>query len=137
MLARIPDVCHLPLLEIAKLRDHGRQSCYGLPDASRIPEDDLPLWRVHEIDEIVVNVGVAETVFPNEGLEVRTGTNGDFMAGFHQCSAQCDIGLNIASGTNRRNQDLHADASLAYVMLSAAAKPRREQQKIREWLSFD
>lgn len=68
---------------------------------------------MHEIDEIVVNVGIAETVFPYEGLEVRTGANGDFMAGLHQCSAQCDIGLNITSCTNRHNQDLYADASLA------------------------
>jgi hypothetical protein len=68
---------------------------------------------VHEINEIVVNVGIAETVFPYEGLEVRTGTNGDCMAGRHQCSAQCDIGLNITSRTNRQNQDFHVDASLA------------------------
>ena len=67
------------------------------------PEDDLPLWCVHEIDEVVVNVGIAETVFPYEELEVRTGANGDFIAELHQCSAQCDTELNITSCTNRHN----------------------------------
>ena len=112
LLARRPDVRHLPLLELAELRDHGRRSFQGLPEASRVPEDDLPLWRVHEIDEVVVDVGIAEPVFPYEGLEVRTGANGDFMAGPLQCSTQCDIGLNITSCTYRHNQDLHADTFL-------------------------
>jgi len=41
--ARRSDVCHLPLLEIAQLRDHGRQGYQGFPGATRIAEDDLPL----------------------------------------------------------------------------------------------
>jgi len=75
---------------------------------------------VHEINEIVVNVSIAETVFTYKGLEVCTGTNGDFIAGHRQCPAQCDVWLNITSRTNRYNQDFHADASLANGMISGA-----------------
>ncbi|MGD1975569.1 MAG: hypothetical protein PVH85_28360 [Desulfobacterales bacterium] len=52
---------------------------------------------------------------------MRTGTNSDIMADLHQCSAQCDVRLNITSCTNRRNNDLHADASLANGELTSAA----------------
>ena len=68
---------------------------------------------MHEVDKIVVYVGIIETVFPYEGLEVCTGANRDFMAGRHQCLAQGDIGLYITSCANCRNQNLHADILLA------------------------
>lgn len=37
----------------------------------------------------IVESFIAETIFQYEGLEVGTGTNGDFMSGLHQCPAQC------------------------------------------------
>jgi hypothetical protein len=43
------------------------------------------------------------------------------MAGLHQCSAQCDIGLNIALRTNGHNQDLHVDTLLANAAIHAHA----------------
>ena len=110
LLACRPNVCHLSLLEMEKLRHHGHYGCQGLPGASRIPEDDFAFRGVHEIDEIVVNICIIETVFPDEGLEVCTRANGDLIAGLQQCSTQCHIWLNITSCTNRCNDDFHTDA---------------------------